>query len=76
MVSWISQSGLSLRPGELEGLARRRLRSARWRASCSLSAPGAAAVVASAAEAAERPVPVPVGAGPSAVALPTAVRGW
>eukprot|EP00975_Prorocentrum_lima_P064284 12896650-Prorocentrum_lima.AAC.1 len=64
MVSMISTSKLSLRVGELEGLARRRLSPASWRASRSLSAPCAVLVPWPAAEAAWRPVPLPLGGGP------------
>eukprot|EP00975_Prorocentrum_lima_P049518 10360187-Prorocentrum_lima.AAC.1 len=65
----MSWSRLSLRVGELDGLARRRLSSASWRASPSLSAPCAGSVPPPAAEAAGRPVPFPPGGGPKAAAL-------
>eukprot|EP00975_Prorocentrum_lima_P053578 11242250-Prorocentrum_lima.AAC.1 len=61
MMSMISTSKLSLRVAELEGLARRRLSSASWRASRSLSAPCAALVPWPAADAAWLPAPLPLG---------------
>eukprot|EP00975_Prorocentrum_lima_P024419 5134130-Prorocentrum_lima.AAC.1 len=57
----MSRSKLSLRVGELDGLARRRLSSTSWRASRSLSAPCAVLVLVPAA--AGRPVPLPPGGG-------------
>eukprot|EP00975_Prorocentrum_lima_P021530 4537204-Prorocentrum_lima.AAC.1 len=61
----MSWSRLPLRVGELVGFARRRLSSASWRASRSLSAPCAGP---GAPPAAVRPVPLPPGGGPKAAA--------